>query len=201
MHIDTASPCLQSGAKKHLALTWMGLTIAREVQLFEGYQLITEPASVLSMVILMDIMIMLTGAELKLPDGYQCHVVKKQQPQPQQQPQSGSSAQVPWTSTAQAASITHWKHDLLPSKTDDLPRCCEWLMLSEQVRRHVCCAVHKSFPTAGWLHVATQMQLPVVSAQVHHQRSSLRRLVPPLVSALECACMLQLELRSCSGNI
>ena len=96
--------------------------------------MLREPARAMLVISFKLIMIILTGAELKLPDGYQCHVVKKQQLQQQQQPQSASSAQVPWTSTAQAASITHWKHDLLPSKTDDLPRCCEWLMLSEQVR-------------------------------------------------------------------
>ena len=79
-----------------------------------------------------------TGAELKLPEGYQCHIVQKQQlqlsEQQQQQQQAGSQASEPWTGTVQAASLTHWKHDMLPSKTDDLPRCCEWIMLSEQVR-------------------------------------------------------------------
>ncbi|KAK9833128.1 hypothetical protein WJX74_008005 [Apatococcus lobatus] len=74
----------------------------------------------------------LYGAELKLPSGYHCHVVQQQQQQQPEQ-QSGSQPSLPWTSTAQAATITHWKHDMLPSKTDDLPRCCEWLTLSEQI--------------------------------------------------------------------
>lgn len=109
------------------------------------------------------IMIMLTGAELKLPDGYQCHVVQKQQPQQQQQPQSGSLAQVPWTSTAQAANITHWKHDLLPSKTDDLPRCCEWLMLSDEVRD---AAVGRLHSAMGWKDAVLVVQLHDVHVPV-----------------------------------
>ena len=72
----------------------------------------------------------LAGAQLPVPPGYECHVLERQQ----QPPQHTGEAPASWQSTASASSITYWKHDIHPAKTDDIPRCYEWLKLSEQVK-------------------------------------------------------------------
>ncbi|KAK9851878.1 hypothetical protein WJX84_002323 [Apatococcus fuscideae] len=94
----------------------------------------------------------LYGAQLPVPPGYECHVLERQQ----QPPQHTGEAPASWQSTASASSITYWKHDIHPAKTDDIPRCYEWLKLSEQIAadvpwQEVEAAVHTSQEPAATL--------------------------------------------------